>query len=50
MERGSEGISLHAARGGEHVVIELRCIAGPDTPRGVAGKQGSNVNASKARM
>ena len=35
-------MSLHAARGGEHVTIELSCRTCPYTPRGVAGKQGSH--------
>ncbi len=37
-----EDMSLHAARGGEHVTIELSCRTCPYTPRGVAGKQGSH--------
>ena len=45
-----EDMSLHAARGGEHVILELRCSPCPYTPRGVAGKRGTNVNASNARM
>ncbi len=37
-----EDMPLHAARGGEHVTIELSCRTCPYTPRGVAGKQGSH--------
>ena len=37
-----EDMPLHAARGGEHVTIELSCRTCPYTPRGVAGNQGSH--------